>query len=298
VGPGAKMTFELTSKQGAALITNHSTYLEDIERERNFENYIKQYYDSWVDFAREQGHAENVRPILVTGVDLTRKFAMVAYSDNKTNMECEFSVGAPVVGSASLSVWGSWRTQGLVHKNCGPRDPPTQGNQIPDGSSVPESVVPEEHNQCVFIRYYTIRKRMFIPWLLKAGAGPHQLPKGDTENDSEELVSAETSDDDVDMAEVCDLEASPKVTHNVPLVGPEHHSYIPLLIKSTKDDYDDFDVIANFIFQVRNSSQTPLILCDMSTEIRCNVGVATSSRYSRLSQGMSSRICAQPGFSL
>jgi hypothetical protein len=39
-----------------------------------------------------------------------------------------------------------------------------------------ESAVPDGSNQCVFIRYYTLRRRMFVPMVIKAGAGPHQLP--------------------------------------------------------------------------------------------------------------------------
>jgi hypothetical protein len=91
VEPGAGITFELTRNQGAALITKHPTYREDVERELTFENYIKKHYQSWVDFSRERGHGRDIRPVLVTGVDLTREFATVAYSDNRTRMECKFS---------------------------------------------------------------------------------------------------------------------------------------------------------------------------------------------------------------
>jgi len=169
VEPGARMAFELTRKQGAALITKYPTYREDIERERTFENYIKQHYDSWVDFAREHGHGENVRPVLVTGVDLTKEFATVVYSDNQTPMECEFSVGVPAVASGSVSVWGSWRTQGLVHTNCGPYPFPTRPTRRGGSSSESsafESMIPDGYDQCVFIRYYTIRKRIFTPTLV------------------------------------------------------------------------------------------------------------------------------------
>ena len=93
--PGAKISFELTCKQGAALITKHPTYWEDIEKEATFESYTKQHYDSWVKFARGRGDGENIKPVLVTGVDLTREFVMVAYSDNQTRMECEFSAAVP-----------------------------------------------------------------------------------------------------------------------------------------------------------------------------------------------------------
>ena len=61
VEPGAGIAFELTSKRGAALITKHQTYREDIERELNFKNYIKKHYESWVGFSRELGHGDDIR---------------------------------------------------------------------------------------------------------------------------------------------------------------------------------------------------------------------------------------------
>jgi len=250
------VAFALTHKQGAALITKHPTYREDIERERTFEGYTKRHYDSWVDFAREHGHGENIRPVLVTGVDLTREFATIAYSDNHTHVECEFSAGVPAMASASVSLWGSWRTQGLVHTNCGPHPFPTRGNRSANESSTLESMIPDEYDQCVFIRYYTIRRRVFIPIVLKAGAGPHQLPKGDTGDDANEETLLVLSEDDpmeVDYQESgSPINASDEVIHNVPLVGLKHSPRLPLLTDTTKDDRDGFDVVAEFIFQVRH----------------------------------------------
>ena len=237
VGPGVKMTFELTSKQGAALITNHPTYREDIERERerHFEIYTKKHFDSWVDFAREIGHGEDIKPVLVTGVDLTKEFSSIAYSDNRTHMECEFSVGAPAVGSASMPAWGSWSTPGLVHTNCGPTQGSAQRYRGTDESpfSGPVSVIPEDHNQCVFIRYYTIRKKLSIPLLLEAWAGSHQLPEENVEEGDAEVTVVEISDDgDEEIGYL--IEAGSNVIHNVPLVSPERHPRFPLLMESIR----------------------------------------------------------------
>jgi len=251
------MAFELTRKQGAALITKHPTYRDEIERERTFENYTKQHYDSWVNFARERGDGENVKPVLVTGVDLTREFATVAYSDNQTRMECEFSAAVPGIASASISAWGSWRTQGLVHTNCGPDPFPTRRMGGSDQVSALESEIPDEYDHCVFIRYYTIRKRVFIPMVIKAGAGPHQLPKGeygDGNLGEERLQALSTGDStEIDYPET-GSHTFDEVIHNLPTVGPKYHPRLPLLTNRTKDDRDRFDVVAEFIFRVRTAS--------------------------------------------
>jgi hypothetical protein len=223
VEPGAGIAFELTRNQGAVLLTKHSTYREDIERELVFEDYIKKHYDSWVDFSRDQGHGRDIRPVLVTGVDLTREFATAAYSDNRARMECKFSAAVPAVASASASVWGSWRAEGLVHTNCGPHlVHPTQGDrELSEGSAI-ESAIPDKDNQCIFIRYYTIRRRLFIPTVIKAGAGPHQLPKPHPPSDGDSIQ--------VDYAEIgSHPNALDEVIHNVPSVCPNVTDAYPCL---------------------------------------------------------------------
>ena len=248
------MAFELTRKQGAALITKHTTYREEIERERTFENYAKQHYESWVDFARERGDGDNIKPVLVTGVDLTREFATVAYSNSQTRMECEFSAAVPGVASTSVSVWGSWRAQGLVYTNCGPRPSPARGSRRPnEGSANSEPEIPDECDQCIFIRYYTIRKRVFIPMVIKAGAGPHQLPKRNNSDDDsgEESLQVSSVDDsmEVDFPETGSPGGSfDEVIHNVPTVGSTQSPCLPLLTNWAKDDRDGFDIVAEFIF--------------------------------------------------
>lgn len=216
-------------------------------------NYIKQYYETWVDFAREQDHPEDVRPILVTGVDLTQEFATVAYSDNQTRMQCEFSAALPGIASTSVSVWGSWETPGLVHTNCGPY--PTQRSRGPSESPASESEIPDEYTQCVFISYYMVRKRLFFPVILKAGAGPYQIPKGnhgDDESDEEGLQVSSVGDSiEANYPEAGSPgDAFEEVIHNVPTVGPRHLPHLPLFTNWTKDDRDAFDVVAEFIFQV------------------------------------------------
>ena len=229
--PGAKIAFELTQRQGAAIVTKDYTYREDVRREGTFKDYTARHYDSWVTFARGLGDGEDVRPILVTGVDLTKEYATVAYSDNQTHLECEFSAQAPTVGSASVSLWGSWRTRGLVHTKCGPYS--TRGNRSSDESTISETEIPDEYDQCVFIRYYTVRKRVFVATVLKAGAGSHRLPEGNHEDDNpheDELQPLSVGEPmGVDHPET----GSPgdtfdEVIHNVPAVGPKHYSRIPL----------------------------------------------------------------------
>jgi len=186
--PGASFSFELTERQGAALITNDRTYREDIENEATFEEYTKRHYNSWVTFARKQ-HGNDIRPVLVSGVDMTRDFAMIAYSDNSTHLVSKFTASAPLLASASASAWGTWHIQGLVHTNCGPQlciPPPLPGApELHPSDPMQVDTTSNEFNQCVFIRYYTMRMRALIfPKVIKAAAGPHDLGPGNNHDDT------------------------------------------------------------------------------------------------------------------
>ena len=202
--PGFNVSFQLSEKQGAALVTKYPTYREDIQREQIFEEYTKRHYDSWVAFSREAGHGNDIKPVLVTGVDMTRDFAMMSYSNNGVRLKSEFTASIPGVASASVSAWGTWRTEGLVHTNCGPQlCRPPSSTQATDSTSSDNSrteVVLDEYNQCVFVRYYTVRKRpLLVPKVIRASAGPHDLGPGDRDDEESPLEVKSGSDSGSDI---------------------------------------------------------------------------------------------------
>lgn len=244
--PGSSISFRFTGDQGAALLTKYPTYREDIQRERTFEEYTKAHYDSWVAFARQRGHGSDIKPVLVTGVDRTKDFAMMSYSNDDDGLEAEFATS----DSETASPWGTWRTTGAVHTKCGPQScrPPTltratDSDVPPSDYSRAETVsdetppensragaISDEYNNCVFVRYYTVRKRLGIPRIMKAAAGPHDLGSGarddqelsletecgsDSDPDSDNVSRLFDDDDDDDGSSVSSVESeSDIVIHN------------------------------------------------------------------------------------
>jgi hypothetical protein len=200
--PGSSFSFKLTEDQGAALVTKYRTYSEDIQRMGVFEKYTKDHYDSWVTFARKTGHGNDINPVLVTGVDMTKDFAMISYSNNGSDkLTSKFTTLAPGTGSA----WGVWRTTGSVYKNCGPNlsRPPSPTQTVaptPPGTGNAETVLDDGYNQCVFIRYYTMHKRLGFPKFIKAAAGPHDLGPGSRDNEESPLYEQYDSDSDSEIA--------------------------------------------------------------------------------------------------
>ena len=231
--PGSGISFQLTGDQGAALLTTHLTYSEDIQRRGTFEEYVKEHYDSWVAFARVRGHGNDVQPVLVTGVDMTRGFAMMSYSNDGDDLTAEFTMSAPGVASP----WGTWRTPGSVYTNCGPqpRRLPTVTQSVipgPSDSSHPETDS-DAYRQCVFVRYYTVRKRMGIPRVIKAAAGPHDLGPGNrddggspletqckSDSGSDTVPSPFDNEGDDDSNSVTTIDSEPDIViHNTTVVG-------------------------------------------------------------------------------
>ena len=312
--PGLSISFELTEKQGAALVTKYPTYREDAELELPFKAYTKRHYDSWVAFARDAGHGDDITPVIVTGVDMTRDFAMMAYGNSSVSLASEFTTSVAMVASTSISAWGTWRTEGLVHTNCGPQlcRPPSSTpvtDLTPPGDNGAETV-PDEYNQCVFVRYYTMRKRLMFPAVIRAAAGPHDLGSGgrddealpevevqsDPDSNSDTMSSLWDVDRDDDRSSVTSIGSeSGIVVHNTTPVWPSLHlpsdSNYPL-----QDEVDDFDAIANYVFQAssrcdyrrkcREASNPP------SLELRRRVGTLPSSRYCAASRG-GSRSCVK-----
>ena len=239
LAPCSGISFQLTGDQGAALLTKHVTHREDIQRERTFEEYTKEHYDSWVMFARETGHGNDIKPVLVTGVDMTRDFAMVSYSNNDGGgLTAEFTTSAP-----DAPAWGTWQTTGVAQTNCGPQpcrllSPTRAMYSTSSGNSHPETDL-DEYTQCVFIRYYTMRKRLGIPRVIKAAAGPHDLGSGgsdgeeppvemqcdsDSSSDIGSSLSGDNEDDDSVSMTSIDSESDIAIHNVAPVRSPPRFS--------------------------------------------------------------------------
>jgi hypothetical protein len=191
--PGADISFEFAENRAAALVTNYKTYRMDAELLAGFEDYTKSHYKSWVKFARDRRYGNNIDPVLVYGFDMTKEFVMMAYSERRTSLESDLTVTVPTVVSASASFRVTWHTRCSPHVNSGPNPeesiplPLERAIELPSSQQVQTPNIPNEFNQCVFIRYYTARERKWMPMLpkvIKAGAGPHDLGSGDNEGNS------------------------------------------------------------------------------------------------------------------
>ena len=230
-------------------MTKYPIRREDIQANGTPKDYIKRHHSSWVDFAKDKRHGNDIRLVLVTGVDRTRDFAMMTYSktDDDDPPRCEFS---PAVGDTSTSVWGAWYTnRGFVRTNCGPRgyefSPPSAQavSPTPSGSSA-AGAISDEYNQCVFVRYYYMRKRLGFPKVMKAGAGPHNLPGADRKGKGLPEVGSQSADSGESEPDIVAHTTTPVSSFSIYFA----HSSIP--IDLLQDEEDDFDMVVDYIFRV------------------------------------------------
>ena len=267
----AHYTFELSGERGAALITGHDTYRKDASSEVGaFEAYTKLHYQSWVAFALARGNGK-VEPILVDGFDLTKDYTMMAYSNEEASYDGDLAIEIPIVGPVSSSIQGTWRASHPPHTKSGPRErlPPHERATGPSSQPAEESAK-NEFNQCVFIRYYTMRwKIYFFPEVLRAGAGPCDLGSGDNRGDAfPELTvrtnAESTTSDSEDPGRQQyptrdDTGSEPDiVVHNTPHVWFLQCPFIPADPCPQDKEYDDWDAIANHVFQVIPFPVSPL----------------------------------------
>jgi hypothetical protein len=180
--PGLNFSVEHTGESGAALTTRHDSYNEDAQLDMRFRKYTKLHYESWVEFARLKEYGENLRPVLVSGFDMTKDFAMMAYSNSNTSVQAGADCHTPMFGSASASTEFTWRTVCAPHFKDGPKERRPPGLRPSQASA---GTPPTEYNQCIFVRYYTMRSEFGIfPRVIRAAAGPKDLGSGENRGET------------------------------------------------------------------------------------------------------------------
>lgn len=180
--PEGTFTFELTGDRGAALVTRHPTHRKDSPSrlEPVFEEYTKRHYKSWVELARRGEDSQDVQPVLVSGFDVTKDFAMVSYLSHSggASLQSGCSIPKPMFDPENPPFRGAWRfIQTPYFQNA-------------EGASA-------EFDQCVFIRYFTMRFKplLKIPKVIRAGAGPHDLGSGDNKGETFPELTVQSNDE-------------------------------------------------------------------------------------------------------
>jgi len=144
-------------------MTKYPTYIADTESLGTFDEYTTKHQDSWVRFARIKGHKKGVQPILVSGFDVTRDFAMLAYSSEDVSFKADLVIDFPITSIASIRVSGTSTCS--PHRKCWPQPWSKPAIDIPSSQSMDLGPPPDGFKCCVFVRYFTSRPQGWKEWL-------------------------------------------------------------------------------------------------------------------------------------
>ena len=167
-------------------------------------DYMRAYFESWVEFANSEHVAIGIPKediLLVSGTIKTERWMVgVFQGDDVRAKKTHISGKVGPFAGMELKINAEDRTLPTTHSRRGPDAesaarqvyPMVASGGVPERSSEQfqdtSSKVPD---QCIFIHYWKMRSRRFLlpSGPIKAGAGPHRLPRNLDDPPSPSAVS-------------------------------------------------------------------------------------------------------------
>ncbi|RPD72487.1 hypothetical protein L226DRAFT_467109 [Lentinus tigrinus ALCF2SS1-7] len=195
----ASFRYQCTTTSGALLYLRDHGHKTFLDCDRHIKKYMSTHVTSWYQFTtRRLGiDLEEQDLIFISGFTKTSIWAEVAFHNSQSNGELVVSGGclAPLI-SGELRVSTSQCVDAAVSSRIGPP------NRVagPDGTGASADF--DKHDQCIFLNYHRAKRRkLWRPRVMRAAAGPHDLPSHDSDNDScaSSLVSSLASEESVGL---------------------------------------------------------------------------------------------------
>ena len=226
----------------------HGAIEEGILESPPLMEYLAKNLDSWVHFiTRVLGVAIPKAPglMFISGLHKTLDWAVAAYAT--AGKFAEFHVNADVfAASGAFSVSSASKKDVAPIQNWGPRlrapPPGDHSSCLSTSSSVPHPE--EQYDQCVFLNYYSLKKRLRIPKFIRAGAGYDELPKPDSDDEVDNSIVSVTPDGDTE--ESVSIVANATATHVCPFAIQYCAWNNPFLIQ----DWDPVGCLLDYILNV------------------------------------------------
>ena len=150
------------------------------------------YYRQWYTFALTECYRDIklCDLILVTGCDMTRQWATATYLRHNRDMSATLGAQVAPVVEAKFSLSAGWRTTQAVKTRQGPPEALHQQTR-PDYEGTQNDSETLVNNQCIFLRGFFVKDRLWRPMAMKAGAGYHDAGKYGPEEEGVEGVLAD-----------------------------------------------------------------------------------------------------------
>jgi hypothetical protein len=180
------------------LLPRSRTARVDIADCKLVNDYIINNIDSWYDFARQffvERQAPEGSLVLVRGCDRTESWVAAAFTERSVDAGLMFNGGLEPSG---FKLKGSWKQTSYSFPET--RDSEARAApltlSIEPTPTVLAAKFPPECRETVFIRVFKCWRRfgrLKIPKIIKAAAGPHDLPDPDGDPGSSAVASGNTS---------------------------------------------------------------------------------------------------------
>ena len=139
-------------------------------------NYVAKNYESWGKLAEKKGLLMDGPfdgPIFIYGFIKTTHWEIAVWSEAGESVEVRVGVEAAKYGTSEFSYSHEGSISPGISHHWGP--PCRAPNKIVSQEPHP---LPER-DQCVFLSYYRVKHRRFLPSRIEASMGPHHLPNAD-----------------------------------------------------------------------------------------------------------------------
>lgn len=196
-GAQAGFHYRCTEESGALLILKQAGYATRLDCTRAVQEYMLQNLEHWYLFATDRLGIDLRESdlIFVYGHIKTTVWAEAAFTSSSTNGELRISAGMPTLGASGIfSVELSNRQIPTIFHRWGPPERITAEREMAALVTLPSTNVEDTFDQCIFLNYFKMKRRFRMRMVIRAAAGPHELPRSPPDDLPRELDEAEDSD--------------------------------------------------------------------------------------------------------
>ena len=204
---GAHFGFECSTDAGAFLLLAPPAVSKEIQSKKHIADYMRRHFPQWSELANSRFGLglKDEEIVYVSGTTKTTKWAVAAFHGEYRRKEGSITADFGSLMGIDISVSISDEMLPSSYYRSGPvREPDLSvGARLVHNGNEPVMSVPQERcDQCIFLHYYKMKRRLgWKPTPIQAAGGPHELPPPDPDGGDDVLCP---SHDDVEEAPIFD----------------------------------------------------------------------------------------------
>ena len=178
---GAHFGFECSTDAGAFLLLAPLAVSKEIQSKKHIADYMRRHFPQWSELANSRFGLglKDEEIVYVSGTTKTTKWAVAAFHGEYRRKEGSITADFGSLMGIDISVSISDEMLPSSYYRSGPaREPDLSvgARLVPNGNEPVVSVPQERCDQCIFLHYYKMKRRLgWKPTPIQAARGPHEL---------------------------------------------------------------------------------------------------------------------------